>query len=202
MRRLRWVVAAVLLLMPTACAADRERAPSTPSQTSWSVGHDGLEKQRPSSSPNFGSKLSAGDFDGDGDDDLAVGDISQQVAYVLPGDPDGLTTRGHLVLSQETLGVPGGRGSSMTGAVLLSRVRTDTELAKISPWPLPGRGRRMGTVTIFYGSSAGPVLVAAAVTGCDPCRRPKRVDSTGRRIVPFGSRDGLTAKWQPGRRAC
>jgi FG-GAP repeat len=64
---------------------------------------------------DFGTSLAAGDFDGDGRDDLAIGDPLADVTtdgneggvIVLPGSPDGLTTVGVQLWTQDSPEVPG-----------------------------------------------------------------------------------------------
>jgi hypothetical protein len=73
--------------------------------------HGGVE-----TNDRFGSSLAAGDFDGDGDDDLVIGvpqesfgNVSQAgVAHILHGSTSGLTTLDMQTISQSSPGIHGG----------------------------------------------------------------------------------------------
>lgn len=70
----------------------------------WHRGVAGLG----TSSYDFGAALAAGDFDGDGDDELAVGaPFDAGTVSVIPGSPAGLTSVGARVWDRDVPGIPG-----------------------------------------------------------------------------------------------
>ena len=74
----------------------------------------------------FGAALAAGDFDGSGHDDLAIGVQYESVngvseagsVQVIPGSSSGLTAIGSQVLTQASPGVPGRLGGNVFGSAL------------------------------------------------------------------------------------
>lgn len=112
-------------------------------------------------SPNFGFALAAGDFDGDGRDDLAIGTAPPSglgQVYVFHG-----TARGDLVhkgdYSQATSGVPGVHkpadafGSALAAGDANGDGRDD--LAIGAPGDFEDRGWATGSVTMLYGGADG-----------------------------------------------
>jgi hypothetical protein len=126
----------------------------------------------------FGGSLSAGDINGDGIDDLAVGVPGKELGYddnaggvdILYGTRSGLTGRGAQAFTQNTPGVPGTAELSDTfgSAVQLLDINGNgyADLAAAAPsedggngavWEL--RGRPTGIVTdaalVFGGRAIG-----------------------------------------------
>jgi hypothetical protein len=119
----------------------------------------------------FGYALAAGDFDGDGMDDLAVGDASEYVigttawnmggVWVFWGGPTGLTFTGRIPthLHQDTPGVPGLRerndafGWSMTAGDLTGDGRADLVVG--APFEALGSAYDAGMVTFIPGADGG-----------------------------------------------
>lgn len=102
----------------------------------------------------FGTALAAGDFNGDGDDELAIGWRSGRLSVLAGTHASGLTTVHDLLWSQSTAGVPGVReAGSRFGAHLAVG------------WYGHGRGQDLlvsdpaarsgaGSVTALFGSTA------------------------------------------------
>jgi len=115
----------------------------------------------------FGSALAAGDFDGDGFDELAIGLTGQEVdgidfagaVHILPGNTEGLITHGDYVITQNDLGF-GGKDSDHFGSSLavgdfngdhymdLAVGAPDKDFLDLSP-------ANCGSVNIIFGSWLG-----------------------------------------------
>ncbi|GGK95194.1 FG-GAP repeat protein [Mangrovihabitans endophyticus] len=117
----------------------------------------------------FGDALAAGDFDGDGLDDLAIGasglhwnrevgtpdtDDDGGAVGILPGSDSGLTTDGAFWLTQDSPGVPGGAESLDGFGRALAAADFD----------LDGRAD-LAIGTPFEALSAGPVGAVVVVRG-------------------------------------
>jgi hypothetical protein len=115
----------------------------------------------------FGFALAAGDFDGNGRADLAVGAISETTGTatetgaitVLPGTPSGLTGEGARWFDQATPGVPDGNESGDWFGARLAAGDVDgdhrSDLA-IGAWrETIGGAKDAGAVTILRGSATG-----------------------------------------------
>jgi hypothetical protein len=120
----------------------------------------------------FGSALAAGDFDGDGYDDLAIGVPYETVntatravreagtVHVLFGTRFGLTNVGQLALTQESVGVadsvePFDHFGWALAAADFGRGDRD-DLAIGVPGENAGGEIQAGAVNVLYGSPAGP----------------------------------------------
>jgi hypothetical protein len=129
-----------------------------------------LEQRAYQAGDRFGHALAAGDFDGDGIADLAVGAprdggilhfLHSGYVFVFRGSPSGFTDWNGplwLGLGQSGLGrdEPGDRfGSALAAADFDRDGRTD--LAVGIPSEAPGSDPQSGSVDIFHGSSTGLV---------------------------------------------
>jgi hypothetical protein len=121
------------------------------------------------SGDRFGSALASGDFDEDGNDDLAIGvpteDVSGHgdvgVAHVLYGDSTGLTATGSQLWQQGTGGVDGTAESGDKFAFALASGDFDDDgfgdLAVGVPAEDLGSIKNAGAVNVLYGSASGLV---------------------------------------------
>ncbi len=130
----------------------------------WHEGVDGVPGRR-GSGDRLGSELAAGDFDGDGFDDLVIetrdGADSVPALLVLRGGPAGLDARGSRLLTEVPAGMPAHTLDLATAlAVDLDEDGFD-ELVLGSP----GEDGMVGVVTVWAGSAAG--LDVRSVTRLD-----------------------------------
>ena len=140
----------------------------------WRQGDDGI-LDRAEGGNGFGSALSAGDFDGDGFADLAVGvpgeDNSQGVVHAIYGAPGALSSEGNQLLRQD-ISRPENNdryGSSLTSGDFNDDGADDLAIG------VPGENASRGAVNVVYGLlpfaitnaasfELGPVAPAAIVS--------------------------------------
>ena len=140
----------------------------------WRQGDDGI-LDRAEGGNGFGSALSAGDFDGDGFADLAVGvpgeDNSQGVVHAIYGAPGALSSEGNQLLRQD-ISCPENNdryGSSLTTGDFNNDGADDLAIG------VPGENASRGAVNVVYGQipfaitnaasfELGPVAPAAIVS--------------------------------------
>lgn len=120
----------------------------------------------PQLTDDFGAALAAGDFDDDGDADLAVGapgrgclECDEEYGYgevvVLQGSARGLTVTGRKVWTQNSAGIPGtaqpgdGFGSHLVAGPLDDDATHDLAITAVED------NGYTGSVTVLLGSSAG-----------------------------------------------
>jgi hypothetical protein len=121
----------------------------------------------------FGASLAAGDFDEDGNDDLAIGVRFDRIAgkvagsvNVLYGDPSGLAGTGAQLWHQDLAAVPGGAGADddFGHAVAAGDLDGDgsDDLAIGVPGEALGSGEPgAGVVDVLYGSGSGLAAAGA-----------------------------------------
>ena len=113
----------------------------------------------------FGASLAAGDFDGDGFTDLAIGVPNENqtaaddgAVNVIYGSPAGLNAAGNQVWDQDSPGIGGGReagdrfGSSLAAANFGNSSHADLAIGVPSE---DQTGADDGAVNVIYGSAAG-----------------------------------------------
>jgi len=117
----------------------------------------------------FGAVLAAGDYNGDGFFDLAVGAPTEDVGAtgdagavtVLFGGPGGLTTAGHQTLVQGGGGISGAaEGNDLFGAALASAIMAGDDVHDLvvgAPGENLGATVDAGAVNVLAGSGAGLV---------------------------------------------
>ena len=114
----------------------------------------------------FGFALTAGDFDGDGYDDLAVGVPYEHweatdtgIVQVLYGTTDGLTATGDQLWRQDVSGVEGAEEADDRFGYALAAGNFDgddyTDLAIGVPYEAIGTTDQAGAVNVLYGSDLG-----------------------------------------------
>jgi hypothetical protein len=124
----------------------------------------------PEEDDGFGAALTAGDYDGDGYDDLAVGVPDQDIASVIPdggivqvlfGSSTGLTGVGNIELAQDpahsVAGTPG-TGERWGFSVASGDYNDDglDDLVVGAPFDSEAGAYQAGVVNVFYGSTRGP----------------------------------------------
>jgi FG-GAP repeat protein len=107
----------------------------------------------------FGLALAAGDFNGDGDTDLAIAapdeDNSLGVVHVLHGSPSGLTASGNQLWSQNSPGIAGtAEAFDLFGAALAAGDFNGDGTADLAIG-VPGEDNNLGIVHVLHGSTAG-----------------------------------------------
>lgn len=114
---------------------------------------------------HFGTALAAGDFDGDGYDDLAIGvpgeDNGAGEVDVLYGSPTGLTTGRNQVWNQDPLGGIIEAGDSFGESLTVGNFNGDSyeDLVIGVPHEEVGGIDDAGAVNVVYGSSGGLTAV-------------------------------------------
>ncbi|WP_229400784.1 FG-GAP repeat protein [Micromonospora okii] len=122
----------------------------------------------PESYDRFGGALAAGDINGDGRDDLAIGAYGEAIGdkadagavYVLFGGSGGLTATNSRYLQQDQEAVPGGaeRNDQFGFTLAIGKVNNDryADLAIGAPWENSSTSPDgSGMVTLMWGSAGG-----------------------------------------------
>jgi hypothetical protein len=130
----------------------------------------------------FGAAWSAGDFDNDGFDDLAVGvpgeNSNAGAVNVLYGSVDGITNANNRLFWQNTPGVPGdaepldGFGYALAAGDFDNDGFDDLAVGAPLDASLAAGGARGGSVTILYGTAAGLSVTGSAVITQDTAGVP------------------------------
>ncbi|MCX4469537.1 VCBS repeat-containing protein [Micromonospora sp. NBC_01655] len=133
----------------------------------------------PANYDRFGSALAAGDINGDGRDDLAIGASGKSIGgaaeagtvTVLLGGSGGLTATGARQLHQDQAAVPGSaeRNDHFGFTLAIGKVNSDRYADLVNGAPHENDGVSWdgtGMVTLMWGSAAGVSLTGAtSVTG-------------------------------------
>ncbi|MER6347677.1 FG-GAP and VCBS repeat-containing protein [Streptomyces sp. NPDC001595] len=129
------------------------------------AGADGLAPQEGAVPPGDGG-IALGDTDGDGYDDVLVGDTYESVVRVAPGSAAGVAPAGRwTTLSEDTPGVPGSLESSdrFGASVAVGDVTGDGigDVAVGAPGEELGHEDGAGAVLVLRGTGSGPTGTGA-----------------------------------------
>jgi FG-GAP repeat protein len=154
----------------------------------------------------FGHAISAGDIDGDGYDDLAIGAWGDTVnakakagrVFVLFGSATGLTTTTVQAIDQESNGIGGNAdiddefGRALAAGDLNGDGKDD--LAVGAPRDNPGNVNNAGSVTVLFGSGSGLVTTTSRFyqQGSGGLPDTLEKDDTFGAAVAIGDLDGDT----------
>jgi hypothetical protein len=122
----------------------------------------------------FGASLAAGDVDGDGTDDLAIGAPYKTPAgtptvpgggavVVLRGTAHGLTAAHSQVWSRNSSGIEGEPGSAFGSALAMGPLNNDTldDLVIGTPWDPTDTVPQAGGAVVLFGSGSGLTATGA-----------------------------------------
>ena len=167
-------------------------APQFVDQDSWMLG----TISEPYDIDRFGHALAAGDINGDGYDDLAIGapeeDINglhydEGVVHVLYGDSIGLTGAGKELFHQKLSTVPGwaepqdGFGSALAIGDINGDGYSDLAIG------VSGENSYAGMVHVFYGSSGGIATTGSHLVG----QHWSSIFDTAEKFDKFGAALGI-----------
>lgn len=139
---------------------------STVGQQFWTQDSPGLDASSAEYLDEFGTILAAGDFNGDGKDDLAIGVPFENFSAVncgavnlLYGSPSGLTATGNLFFSQNTAGIADAEEEDdlFGGSLAAGDFDGDgfDDLAISAEGETVGTRHDAGAVHVIYGSASG-----------------------------------------------
>jgi hypothetical protein len=163
------------------------------------IGGPLFTQDNPEPFDQFGAVLAAGDYDGDGFFDLAIGIPAEDVGAtgdagavtVLFGGVGGLTTNGHQTLVQGSGGIAGSaEGNDRFGGALASAIMAGDDvhdLAVGAPGENLGATVNAGAVNVLAGSAAGLVNGSLVTQG-----NPETDDGFGAAVATgdFDDTDG------------
>ncbi len=120
----------------------------------------------------FGESLAAGDFDGDGIDDLVVGapgeNSDRGLVHVLHGSLTGLTAAGSQMWWQATPGIPGVNEGDQRFAHSLAVGDLDGDgYADVAIGVPRDGGQQVGAINVLYGTVGGITATGAALFNQD-----------------------------------
>jgi FG-GAP repeat protein len=161
----------------------------------------------PETNARFGDGTAAGDFNRDGYDDLAIsawgatagGAAQAGRVFVMFGSRTGLSTHGVVSFSQNTAGIAGTPtpDDEFSRALAAGDLNGDgyDDLAVGAPRDNPGNVNNAGTVTVLFGSAAGPKASGSRMfqQGTAPLNDGLQVDDNFGAAVAIGdlNRDNI-----------
>ncbi|MEX2300285.1 MAG: hypothetical protein WD733_05080 [Bryobacterales bacterium] len=149
---------ATALLLTLAITAPLPAQLSTAGNQIWSQGFDDIIGNY-ESNDRFGAALAAGDFNGDGWDDLAIGSPGESsargIVNVIYGSPGGLTAQANQTVEQGVDGIDGNAESGDSFGFALAADDFNNDGYDDLAIGAPGEDTARGIVQVIYGSSSG-----------------------------------------------